>query len=56
MMENSIEECSSLKGFQISHEWTEELGMYNLNLKNTGEKTTLVGEYVSILLFCTKLP
>lgn len=56
MMGNSTEECSSLKGFQIPHEWTEALGMYNLNFKNTGEKTTPVGQYISILLLCTKLP
>lgn len=56
MMQNFIEECSTLEGFQVSCEGTEELGMYKLNLKDTGNKTTPVGEYTSVLLLSPKSP
>lgn len=56
MMQNFIEECSTLEGFQVSCEGTKELGMYKLNLKDTGDKTTGVGEDISVLLLSPKSP
>lgn len=56
MMQNFIEDCNTLEGFQVSCEGTEELGMYKLNLKDTGNKATPVGEHTSVLLLSPKSP